>query len=177
LIPGQNSKPITELSQISNTLRERLTPSTENRALDRKSSQILQSFLDLLNDNEKNLLAQKKRRALEELSTVIHRLLGMTTQQKTIDHLVRLKQLLESPSKDHQPNWDEVASRWLDMIRPIWFERLTGKRNKPLLLEDIRKDLLARPEWLIQSLEDNFREFPLLPGIEERIKACIIGVT
>tara|TARA_R110001592_G_scaffold363391_1_gene687070 strand:+ start:27971 stop:28129 length:159 start_codon:yes stop_codon:yes gene_type:complete len=28
----------------------------------------------------------------------------------------------------------------------------------------------------IKSLEENFREFPLLPGIEERIKACIIGV-
>ena len=176
LIPGQNSKPITELSQISSSLRERLTPSTENRALDRKSSQTLQSFLDLLNDNEKNLLAQKKRRALEELRTVIQKLLGMTTQQKHIDHLLLLKQHLESPSKDYQPDWDEVASRWLDMIRPIWFERLTGRRNKPLLLKDIRKDLLARPEWLIKSLEENFREFPLLPGIEERIKACIIGV-
>ena len=176
LIPGQNSKPITELSQISSSLRERLTPSTENRALDRKSSQILQSFLDLLNDNEKNLLAQKKRRALEELRTVIQKLLGMTTQQKNIDHLLLLQQHLESPRKDYQPDWDEVASRWLDMIRPVWFERLTGKRNKPLLLKDIRKDLLARHEWLIQSLEDNFRVFPLLPNVEERIKACIIGV-
>jgi len=130
----------------------------------------------MLADNEKNLLAQKKRRALDELSFVIQKLLASTTQQKTIDHLLRLKQLLESPSKDQQPDWDEVASRWLDMIRPVWFERLTGRRNKPLLLKDIRKDLLARPDWLIKSLEENFREFPLLPSIEERIKACIVGV-
>ncbi|RLA45127.1 MAG: helicase [Gammaproteobacteria bacterium] len=176
LIPGQNSKPITELSQISNTLRERLTSCTENRKLDGKSSQTLQHFLEMLADNEKNLLAQKKRRALDELSFVIQKLLASTTQQKTIDHLLRLKQLLESPSKDQQPDWDEVASRWLDMIRPVWFERLTGRRNKPLLLKDIRKDLLARPDWLIKSLEENFREFPLLPSIEERIKACIVGV-
>jgi hypothetical protein len=40
--------------------------------LDRKSSsQTLQTFLDLLNDNEKNLLAQKKRRALDELRYVV----------------------------------------------------------------------------------------------------------
>ena len=107
---------------------------------------------------------------------MIQKLLGTTTQQKDIDHLLLLQQHLESPRKDYQPDWDEVASRWLDMIRPIWFERLTGKRNKPLLLKDIQKDLLAQPDWLIQSLEDNFREFPLLPNVEERIKACIIGV-
>jgi hypothetical protein len=177
LMPERNSKPITELSHISRILRERLTPATENRKLDDKSSKLLQHFLEMLADKEKNLMAQKKRRALDELLIVIQKLLVSSSQQKAIDHLLRLKQLLESPSKEYQPDWDEVASRWLDMIRPVWFERLTGKRNKPLLLKDIRKDLLARPEWLIQSLEENFREFPLLPGIEERIKACIIGVT
>lgn len=177
LIPERRSKPVTELSLITTTLRERLTPDTENKKLDKKSSQVLQHFLESLADNEISLLAQKKRRALEELRYVIQKLLTITGEQRAIDHLLRLKNLLESPSNDHQPDWEEVASRWLDMIRPVWFERLSGRRNKPLLLKDIRKDLLARPDWLIQSLEENFREFPLLPGIEERIKACIIGVS
>lgn len=176
LIPQPKAKPITELNEISTLLRERLTSSTENHKLDEKSSHILQHFLLRLSENEINLLARKKRRALEELSLILEKLLAKAKQQDSIDHLLRLKQLLDSTDQEQQPDWDEVASRWLDMIRPVWFERLTARRNKPLLLKDIRNDLLARPDWLIKSLETNFREFPLLPSIEKRIKACIIGV-
>jgi len=45
-----------------------------------------------------------------------------------------------------------------------------------LLLKDIRKELLKRKTWLLREVLDQFREFPVLPGPEERVKACIIGV-
>ena len=77
----------------------------------------------------------------------------------------------------YQPDWDAVAARWLDVIRPVWFEMLTQrKRSRPLLLKDIRKELLARKVWLLGEVLDKFREFPVLPGPEERVKACIIGI-
>jgi hypothetical protein len=85
--------------------------------------------------------------------------------------------MLDRTLADYQPDWDEVAGRWLDVIRPVWFEMLTQRRrSRPLLLKDIRSELLARDEWLTRQILEKFREFPILPGPEERIKACIIGV-
>jgi len=79
---------------------------------------------------------------------------------------------------DYQPDWDEVAGRWLDVIRPVWFEMLTQrKRFRPLLLKDIRTELLTRELWLTGQVLKKFREFPVLPAPEERVKACIIGVS
>ena len=79
--------------------------------------------------------------------------------------------------KDRQPDWDEVASRWLDVIRPVWYERLTAKgRRKPLLLKDIRTDLLKMEDKLGAEVIQGFASFPLLSPPDERIAACIIGV-
>ena len=40
------------------------------------------------------------------------------------------------------------------------------KRVRPLLLKDIRKELLQRKEWLLAEVLDHFREFPVLPRPE-----------
>ena len=40
----------------------------------------------------------------------------------------------------------------------------------------IRKELLKRKSWLLGEVLDQFREFPVLPAPEERVKACIIGI-
>ena len=86
--------------------------------------------------------------------------------------------MLDRTVSDYQPDWDEVAGRWLDVIRPVWFEMLTKrKRSRPLLLKDIRKELLAQGEWLTDEVLQKFKEFPMLPSPEERVKACIIGVS
>lgn len=97
-------------------------------------------------------------------------------QQERVDHLRELQKMLRNPPPDQQPDWDSVGTKWLDMIRPVWFERLSEYRNRPLLLKDIRNDLLADPEHLITQLEAHFAQFPVLRRPEERIKACIIGV-
>lgn len=71
-----------------------------------------------------------------------------------------------------------MAARWLDVIRPVWFEQLTtGKQRKPLLLKDIRGVLLKRRDWLAEQVQTHFSQFPCLPRPEEKIKACIIGVS
>jgi len=114
--------------------------------LNEKSASTLNHFLGNLSLCEKKLLAKKKQRALDELETIILKLMKTTRNEKTIEHLHELQKMLRNPLPHHQLDWDEVASRWLDLIRPVWFERLSGKRSKPLLLSDIRKDLLERPE-------------------------------
>ena len=31
------------------------------------------------------------------------------------------------PPPEHQPNWYEIASRWIDLIRPVWHEQINGQ--------------------------------------------------
>jgi len=84
--------------------------------------------------------------------------------------------MLTKQNPERQPDWDEVAAKWLDIIRPIWFERLKVPRTRPLLLKDIRKDLEKQSDYVVKKLLDEFRNFPVLQPPDERISACIIGV-
>lgn len=75
------------------------------------------------------------------------------------------------------PDWDEVAARWLDIIRPIWYEELTQPRSKPLLLKDIRKKLILAKDSLQPEIIEHFKSFPVQKQTDKRILACIIGVS
>ena len=176
LIPSLNGQAETELSRIVDKLRKRLTDNIEDVSLDENSAKLLEKFLERLSDSERNLLSKKKQRALEEMEIIIGKLVRKTESHKHIDHLLDVEKMLINPPRDKQPDWDEVASRWLDVIRPVWFEKLNNPKKKPLLLKDIRNELLNEPKWLINEIVKHFRQFPILPGSEERIKACIIGV-
>ena len=94
----------------------------------------------------------------------------------TVERLHVLLEALRSNDPERQPDWDEVAARWLDMIRPVWYERLKTRRHKPLLLKDIRKDLYSRHEELTPELLERFAQFPVQSPPDERVRACIIGV-
>lgn len=175
-----DAKPKTELMAVATALRTRLGENVENMTLTKKNGKALDQFLARLGSVERSLLSQKKQRALDEATFIAEKLIthySAEQRQKQVDHLEALIRMLINPPHDQQPDWDEVASRWLDLIRPVWFEKLSGKRKKPLLLKDIRKELLSRPDWLMEQLENHFREFPMLPKPEERIRACIIGVS
>jgi hypothetical protein len=160
-------------------LRARLGPNTQDLPLDYQSAITLQAFLNKLPDVEKSLLSRKKQRALDEMAQILPKLIEFSSKnerQDWLEHLQKIAIMLKSTSNEMQPDWDQVASRWLDVIRPKWFERLQGKRSRPLLLKDIRKDLLNDPEWTITNFVQHFTGFKALSNPEERIKACIIGV-
>ena len=98
--------------------------------------------------------------------------------QYEIDILSALLKLLREPGAKIQPDWEELAARWLDLIRPVWYQKLQdSKRRKPLLLKDIRKDLIAQEEILLPRVFSEFtKTFPAQRPADERIVACIIGV-
>jgi hypothetical protein len=87
-----------------------------------------------------------------------------------------LRKVLEGRNPERQPDWDEVAARWLDLIRPIWYDRLKSNRTKPLLLKHIRGELITREADLGPRCIEQFRSFPVVPSPDERIRVCIIGV-
>lgn len=179
-MPSKTAPAIKILSLVSDGLRSRLGPRIENLPLDYDSAETLRHFLSRLPDVERALLSRKKQRALEEMAHILPKLIEYSSsceRQEWLEHLQNISSMLQRKSDVMQPDWDQVASRWLDVIRPKWFERLTDtNRNRPLLLKDIRKDLLSDPEWTISNFVQHFTGFNALSNPEERIKACIIGV-
>ena len=180
LLPDFTGKVFTELSMICEALGERLTPETNDLPFDERGAQLLNRFLDRLVAVERSLLPRRKQRALEEMRIIIGELGSVASgesRQADVEHLKDIIDMLDRNRPHYQPDWDEVAGRWLDVIRPVWFEMLSQrKRARPLLLKDIRKELLKRKSWLLGEVLDQFREFPVLPAPEERVKACIIGI-
>ena len=179
-LSSYNARPISSLAEISSELRARLDANVSSqRSLDTRSAQTLNRFLQRLAVCERQLLPRKKQRALDEMEQIVDKLLTYSNEQRhqnALDHLLLIKEMLRNPPPDHQPDWDEVAARWLDVIRPVWFDKLRTKNRKPLLLKDVRKDLLKDKDWLIEQIMVQFRSFPVLAKAETRIRACIVGV-
>jgi len=179
LFPGTNAEPISELDGICQFLRRRLSPEVESRLMDARAADEVAQFVMRLAVAEKALLPRKKQRALEEMQAVLERFLidaGTNRDQLRLERYQAILQMLADDASERQPDWDEVASRWLDLVRPVWYAKLKDPRKKPLLLRDIREDLMAQESQLGGQILEAFVEFPVLPSPDERISACIIGV-
>jgi len=175
----EKGEPKFELADVAVALRKNLGDEVENLPFDEPGTATLQQFLQRLPDIERGLLSRKKQRALVEMEICIERLAEYAKEQRDqplADHIYEIQRILNSTHLDGQPDWDEVASRWLDVIRPVWFEKLASKRSKPLLLKDIRQDLTAQPERLARTVTEHFRTLPVVVPADQRVRACIVGV-
>ncbi|MDT8311477.1 MAG: SNF2-related protein [Methylophaga sp.] len=181
MLPGLSSMPLHDLDDISMALRERLSDvPKETLPMDTRSISILEHFIRQLPKVERSLLPRRKQRALEQLEKLLEAYIKKVSaerNQERLDNYQELYSALSRPLPDYQPNWDEIASRWLDLIRPIWYQKLHSSRIKLLMLKDLQKDLLGREETLGPMLIDAFSTFPRQKKIDERIMACIIGVS
>ena len=182
LLKNIESEPETDLQEIATLLRERLGPEVKDLTdFSPEAEQVLQTFLERLSRVERLLLSRRKRRALDEMEQVLTKYLHNASQrqeQETVDTLTALLRVLTEPIAGTQPDWEELAARWLDLIRPVWYQRLQDKgRRKPLLLTDIRPSLVAAEKDLLpQVLREFTGRFPTQRPADERIVACIVGV-
>lgn len=176
------SDPETDLLAISEHLRSRLGPEVEDlKEITPTAERVLAGFLIRLSVVERLLLSRRKRRALDEMEFVLTAYSQSASKRKNqseTDFLSPLLKILEEPDSDLQPDWEELASRWLDLIRPIWYQKLQdAKRRKPLLLKDIRKEVIGAEEILLPKIVDEFtKAFPAQRPIDERVVACIVGI-
>lgn len=178
-LPSFMGRPLAELEEICRCLRERLTPDTKNLPMTDLAADHLKRFLSRLADAERLLLPAKKQRALEEMQLVVEQFLktaAARSDQEKVDNFKAIYEMLVRPNPEFQPDWDEVAARWVDLIRPIWYERLKEQRSRPLLLKDIRQDLLKRGDTFANQITDAFKSFPVLQSSDERVSACIVGI-
>ncbi len=178
-LPGFNAQAITELDGVVETLRESLTADVENLPMSEKAGTVLKTFIGLIAKMERSLLSRKKQRALEEMQRVIEKYIKISaneSKQDEVDHYDRILEMLKMPDTERQPDWDEVAARWLDIIRPVWYEVLNQPRTKPLLLKDIRQKLFVSKALIQPKLFEQFMSFPVQKQTDKRVLACIIGV-
>lgn len=178
-LPSFVDRPLAELEEVCRCLRERLTPATENLPMTDLAADYLKRFLSRLGDAERLLLPAKKQRALDEMQLIVEQFLKTAAahaDQGKVDAFRAILNLLVRANPEVQPDWDEVAARWIDLIRPIWYERLKEQRSRPLLLKDIRQDLLRQEKIFASQVIDAFKSFPVLQSPDERVSACVIGV-
>lgn len=179
LLPSYMGEPQTELEAVCDELRKRLGSETENLPMDDSAAKSLTQFLKRLGEAERRLLPARKQRALEEMEIVVTAYLDEASKKKNreqVEKLLALKDALTQYRPELQPDWDEVASQWMDLIRPIWYERLKEQRSKPLLLKDIRADVLKQGSEFCGKMLSVFERFPVMQSADERISACILGI-
>ena len=166
---------MTDLGEVSVELLARLQPTLEDLPMDERSSQLLEHFLARLVDSERSQLhdASNKR---SKRWTLCYLVTSSPAHQTEHTPMTSIQRMLNARHSNRQPDWDEVATRWLELIQPVWYERLKSRRSKPLLLRDIRKELFTREAELGPACIERFRSFPVIPPPEERIRACIVGV-
>ena len=178
-LPNTMGAAVTELDDVCSHLRERLNEDVENLQPDENTAEQLEIFLQGLSFIERTLLPRKKQRALEEMEHFLSQVMKKHSREmdsSSMEIYQSIIDMLSNPNPYRQPDWDEVAARWLDVIRPVWYEKLKESRQKPLLLRDIRKDLLGNWRQISETVIAKFTEFPVLPTPDERVSACIIGV-
>lgn len=179
LFPGPRAKPLTELGPICDGLRRRLDAGAEDLPMDESAAEQLARFVARLGEAERGLLPRKKQRALEELAIVTEHFVDIAAvrrDQEALDDYRAVLNMVRWPDPRRHPDWNEVAARWLDLIRPVWYARLKQPRNKPLLLKDIRPDLIQSEDTLGPQIREALRRIPTLPPPDERISACILGL-
>jgi len=169
---------VSDLAETTAALRKRLGPTTENAALSEPGMRWLDRVLTIVQNQERSLLPRRKQRALEEMRAVLRSYGSDAHQSPDLESgLSHLLKILEGEDDRDWYDWDGIAETWLDLIRPVWYERLTTrKRLRPLLLRDIRKDLMGPKRIPLMEVLQRFEKLPTLPPIDERVAACILGL-
>jgi len=171
--------PSTHLEEICRSLRELLTPTTQDRAFDTTAGGVLDKALDRLRSTERQLLPRKKGRALDEMNAVLkryHKDARRAHDQPRVRLIERLGSLTDTQRHDDAVDLGRVADWWLDLVRPTWYEHLTSRRRRGVArLKAIRRQLCASP-FTDQQLGSAFDHVRSVPSLDRRVVAAIIGV-
>lgn len=181
LLEGVRAEPITRLGDIERKLRNKLDSSVENREFDERAAQALETMLERLSEAERALLPSKKQRALEEMEFILKRyetIAAGTMTGPTVDRIRRIREIFHPTYRGKGVDWNTVAEKWLDLIRPVWYTRLTHpRRHRPLRLRDIRTDLLNQSRLDLEAVCSEFETIEALSPLDERVASCILGIT
>ena len=170
-----------DLESICRELRGRLGPAASNLPPSDAAIHWLDAAVGRVHRGERDLLPRRKQRALQEMEIVLGRYRVQCEVRGAHEEADRLRTILSSMANEDPAlwiNWDLMAERWLDLIRPVWYEGLTGRRkqSRPLLLKDVRADLIGPKPLALSEVFRAFLPLPTLQPLDERLAACILGV-
>jgi hypothetical protein len=170
-----------DLESICRELRARLGPDMKNLEPSDAAIQWLEAAVGVVHRGERSLLPRRKQRALQEMEIVLGKYRGQCEVRGDHEDADRLRTILaamEGGDPEVWINWDLLAERWLDLIRPVWYEGLTGRRkqSRPLLLKDVRNDLIGPKPLPLVAVFQAFLPLPMLQPLDQRLAACILGV-
>ena len=176
---SDRKEPLVKLNDITKALRDELKEGVNSLDMDTKASAHLDTYLDRLLDSERELLPRRKRRALDEMTAILseyHFAASQSQKQEELEYYTKLLDVLKMNDRRYVPDWAAIADRWLDLIRPVWYERLKDRRKRPLLLRDIRPDLLGDRKLNFDDIVKQFSKLPSAIPADKRVVAVILGV-
>lgn len=182
LLANDRSAPTADLAEITAELRRRLQGVEESLPIEAAASGALEGWSARLAEAERTLLPRRMQRALDEMEAVLDDWIQTASARRDRQRLDRyrdIRRILTANSGTHMPDWEEIASRWLELIRPLWYEQLNAtRRRRPLLLKDIRREIIGHENSLGPRLIEAFTNNPVHVQAtpDERITAAIVGV-
>lgn len=181
LFDSAEGESMIRLEQICDALRGNLNEAVEDLPMSAAAGAQLDRFLSRLQEAEIRLLPRKKQRALDQMRQVLLHHQANAERQGHMERAARIDYLASLATVSAQvlrPDIEVVAEQWLDWIRPRWFDKLAHrrKRRRPLLLRDLQSDLF-RQELGLDALERKFLHIPTAAPLDQRIAACIVGVS
>lgn len=181
-LDSPNAVPVTDLEDVSQHLRSVLDEGVSNLPKEQmeKAAKVLTVFLKQLHRTEELLLPRKKQRALQEMRIVLQSYQEEAAIRGDEEREELARKLLEltQPESEEPVDLGSIAERWLDLIRPVWYDQLTKRRRSgPLRLRDIRQVLVNQELLKTEDIKAAFsRELRFLKPLDERIVAAIVGV-
>ena len=182
LFPKDSGEPATDLKEISAFLEDRLThPDLEDVKFDAASAKRLERFVSRLQGAERLLLPKRKRVALNQMMGVLgefRKRAFESRNQELGEQYQSIIEVLSGRDSPWSPDWDAIATFWIDLARPAWFRRLMEpRRRRPAKLGDLRRDLIAGEEELRPRIMGFFDDSPSVAPLEERVSVCILGLS
>jgi len=161
-----------DVAHITARLRTLLADEPPGVPFDEPAQEALSAALAAAGAAEMLLLPQRLRPALDQLRRVAAREAARATQ---IDTGQRWRALAALTGPDAAVDLRVVAEEWMVIVA----DRLTAARERPrqpfVLLAQIDGELEATPPT-IDEVEDHLGVLPVVPSLDERVAAAIVGV-
>lgn len=178
LLTETDKAPVIDLKLISGFLSSQLQENTE--AFDLRSEHCfrgVESYLERLASIERSLLPRRKQVALSEMELILRKWILNADEEQARFYQKLIDVLAQKVETQRAVNWSLLADLWLEMVRPVWYEKLTTARGrKAILLTDLQDTLINNPI----PFEKVYDRFVVMPDsttqISERVAACIIGI-
>lgn len=178
-LDGPQLRPVVGLDEVAARLRSRLGDDPPGVTLE-AALPWLDRVLDAAAYAENMLLPRRMQRALDQLVTISRdyaRVAQRRGAEVEASRWGRIAGLADRSVLDHRPDPYAVAERWLALARPyLDSERARRRHQQFVLLRDVDQRLRDEPLEL-HAVEAAFGGLTAMPPIDERVVACILGVS